>query len=239
MQDGGDPMINFRDRMVRGTSRTGWLDSRHTFSFGEYRDPQHMGFRSLRVINEDRVVPGAGFPPHSHRDMDIVSYVLEGALEHKDSLGNGTLIRPGEVQRMSAGTGITHSEFNASTTEPVHFLQIWIIPAPGDLPPSYEQKDFPIEDRHGRLLLVAAPDGRDGAITLHQDTYLYIGNLRSGEKVAHAVGRDRGAWLQVARGIVALNGTEMREGDGAAVEYESTVEIEADTDAEVLLFDLG
>jgi redox-sensitive bicupin YhaK (pirin superfamily) len=171
--------------------------------------------------------------------MDIVSYVLEGALEHKDSLGNGTVIRPGEVQRMSAGTGITHSEFNASKIDPVHFLQIWIIPAPGDLPPSYEQKDFPIEDRHGRLLLVAAPDGRDGAITLHQDAYLYIGNLRSGEKVAHAVGRDRGAWLQVARGIVALNGTEMREGDGAAVERESTVEIEADTDAEVLLFDLG
>lgn len=232
-------MIIFRDRMARGTSRTGWLDSRHTFSFGEYRDPQHMGFRSLRVINEDRVVPGAGFPPHSHRDMDIISYVLEGALEHKDSLGNGTRIRPGEVQRMSAGTGISHSEFNASKTEPVHFLQIWIIPGQTGLPPSYEQKEFPIEDRRGRLRLVAAPDGRDGAVTVHQDANLYIGNLRSGEKVVHAVGRDRGIWLQAARGIVALNGTEMREGDGAAVEHESTVEIEADTDAEILLFDLG
>ena len=232
-------MIIFRDRMARGTSRTGWLDSRHTFSFGEYRDPQHMGFRSLRVINEDRVVPGAGFPPHSHRDMDIISYVLEGALEHKDSLGNGTRIRPGEVQRMSAGTGITHSEFNASKTDSVHFLQIWIIPGQTGLPPSYEQKDFPIEDRRGRLRLVAAPDGRDGAVTVHQDANLYIGNLRSGEKVVHAVGRDRGIWLQAARGIVALNGTEMREGDGAAVEHESTLEIEADTDAEILLFDLG
>src|SRR5487761_10702 len=225
-----DSMIIFRDRMARGTSRTGWLDSRHTFSFGEYRDPQHMGFRSLRVINEDRVVPGAGFPPHSHRDMDIISYVLEGALEHKDSLGNGTRIRPGEVQRMSAGTGITHSEFNASKTDSVHFLQIWIIPGQTGLPPSYEQKDFPIEDRRGRLRLVAAPDGRDGAVTVHQDANLYIGNLRSGEKVVHAVGRDRGIWLQAARGIVALNGTEMREGDGAAVEHESTLEIEADTD---------
>ncbi len=232
-------MISFRDRMARGASRTGWLDSRHSFSFGDYRDPQHMGFRSLRVINEDRVIPGAGFPTHGHRDMDIISYVLEGTLEHKDSLGNGARIRPGEVQRMSAGTGIMHSEFNPSMTEPVHFLQIWIIPDRTGLPPSYEQKDFPIEQRRGRLRLVAAPDGREGAVTVHQDACLYVASLRAGDEVAHAVERGRGVWVQVARGIVALNGTQMREGDGAAVEREAAVRIEADTDAEVLLFDLG
>lgn len=231
-------MITFRDRGLRGASRTGWLDSRHTFSFADYRDPEHMGFRSLRVINEDRVVPGAGFPTHGHRDMDIISYVLEGSLEHKDSLGNGARIRPGEVQRMSAGTGITHSEFNPSKTEPVHFLQIWIIPAQMGLPPSYEQKEFPLAERRGRLRLVAAPDRKDGAVALHQDAQLYIANLTPGEKVAHAVARGRGIWLQVARGIVALNGTEMREGDGAAAENVSTIEVEAETDAEVLLFDL-
>lgn len=232
-------MIAFRDRMARGTSRTGWLESRHTFSFAEYRDPQHMGFRSLRVINEDRVIPGAGFAPHSHRDMEIISYVLEGTLEHKDSLGNGTQIRPGEVQRMSAGTGITHSEFNPSKIEPVHFLQIWIIPDRRNLPPSYEQKEFPIDERRGRLQLVAAPDARDGAVTLRQNACLFIASLRSGETVAHAVARDHGIWVQVARGIVALNGTEMREGDGAAVENENSVEVEADTDGEILVFDLG
>ncbi|MDE2050318.1 MAG: pirin family protein [Gammaproteobacteria bacterium] len=232
-------MITFRDRMARGTSRTGWLDSRHTFSFAEYRDPGQMGFRSLRVINEDRVVPGAGFPPHSHRDMDIISYVLEGTLEHKDSLGNGTKIRPGDVQRMSAGTGITHSEFNASRTEPVHFLQIWIIPDRKNLTPSYEQRNFPIDERRGRLRLVAAPAGDGDTVTLHQDARLFVANLQSGEKVEHAVDRGRGIWLQVARGIVALNGTEMREGDGAAAENEAAIGILADTDAEVLLFDLG
>jgi quercetin 2,3-dioxygenase len=232
-------MISFRDRMARGTSRTGWLDSRHTFSFGEYRDPAQMGFRSLRVINEDRVIPGAGFPPHSHRDMDIITYVLEGSLEHKDSLGNGTRIRPGEVQRMSAGTGITHSEFNPSQTEGVHFLQIWIIPDSRSLPPSYEQKEFPIEERRGQLRLIAAPDARDGALGLHQDARLFLASLRSGEKVAHAVGPGRGLWVQVARGIVGLNGTEMREGDGAAVENEKAIEVEAVTDGEVLVFDLA
>ena len=232
-------MITFRDRMSRGASRTGWLDSRHSFSFAEYRDPQHMGFRSLRVINEDRVVPGAGFPPHSHRDMDIISYVLEGTLEHKDSLGNGTRIRPGEVQRMSAGTGITHSEFNPSKTEPVHFLQIWIIPDQRGLPPSYEQKEFPIEQRRGRLRLVADPDARDGALKLHQDARLYLANLHSGDTVVHPVEPGRGIWVQVARGIAALNGIEMREGDGAAAENEKSLELEADTDGEVLLFDLG
>ena len=232
-------MIVFRDRMARGRSRTGWLDSRHTFSFADYEDPAQMGFRALRVINEDRVIPGAGFPTHRHRDMDILTYVLAGALEHKDSLGNGAVIRPGEVQRMSAGTGITHSEFNASTVEPVHFLQIWIIPDRVGLPPSYEQKVFPIEERRGRLRRVAAPDGRDGAVTVHQDAHLFVANLESGERIAHEIDRGRGVWLQLARGIIALNGTEMREGDGAAIEGEPSVAIEADTDAELLLFDLG
>jgi quercetin 2,3-dioxygenase len=232
-------MITFRDRMARGQTRTGWLDSRHTFSFADYHDPAQMGFRSLRVINEDRVIPGAGFPPHGHRDMDIISYVLEGALEHKDSLGNGTVIRPGDVQRMSAGTGILHSEFNPSKTEPVHFLQIWIVPDEIGLTPSYEQKAFPIEERRGQLRLVAAPGGRDGAVTVHQDARLFVANLESGENVVHEAERARGTWLQVARGIVALNGTEMREGDGAAVEEEPTLVIEAETDAEFLLFDLG
>ena len=232
-------MIHFRDRGTRGTSRTGWLDSRHTFSFADYRDPQYMGFRSLRVINEDRVIPGAGFPTHAHRDMDIISYVLEGTLEHRDSLGNGTRIRPGDVQRMSAGTGITHSEFNPSKTEPLHFLQIWIIPDRTGLPPGYEQREFPIAERRGKLRLVAAPDGTDGAVTLHQDARLYVANLAPGEKVVHLLERGHGIWVQVARGIVALNGKEMRESDGAAAENETAVEIEGHTDAEVLLFDLG
>src|SRR5215470_5379712 len=232
-------MITFRDRMARGQSRTGWLDSRHTFSFANYHDPAQMGFRSLRVINEDRVIPGAGFPPHSHRDMEIISFVLKGALEHKDSLGNGTVIRPGEVQRMSAGTGIVHSEFNPSKTEPVHFLQIWIIPDHTGLPPSYEQKAFPIDERRGRMRLVAAPDGRDGAISLHQEARLFIANLGPGERADYEVEPARGIWLQLARGIIALNGTEMREGDGAAVEDEPAIEIEAETDAELLVFDVA
>ena len=232
-------MITFRDRMARGQSRTGWLDSRHTFSFARYQDPGHIGFRSLRVINEDRVIPGAGFPRHGHSDMEIISYVLDGALEHKDSLGNGTVIQPGEVQRMSAGTGILHSEFNPSQAEPVHFLQIWIIPDRAGLPPSNEQKSFPIDRRRGQLRLVAAPDGRDGTVTVHQDARLFVANLEAGEGVVHEIEHGRGLWLQLARGIVAVNGTEMREGDGAAVEDEPAIAIEADTDAEFLLFDLG
>jgi quercetin 2,3-dioxygenase len=232
-------MITFRDRMARGQTRTGWLDSRHTFSFANYRDPAQMGFRSLRVINEDRVIPGAGFPAHSHRDMEIISYVLKGALEHKDSLGNGTVIRPGEVQRMSAGTGIVHSEFNPSKTEPLHFLQIWIIPDYTGLPPSYEQKVFPVGERHSRTQLVAAPYGGDGAVTLHQDARLFIANLGPGERTDYELERGRGIWLQLARGIIALNGTELREGDGAAVEDESAIEIEAETDAELLVFDVA
>jgi quercetin 2,3-dioxygenase len=237
-------MITFRDRTTRGQTRTGWLDSKHSFSFGDYRDPAQLGFRSLRVINEDRVIPGAGFPRHGHRDMDIISYVLEGSLQHKDSIGNGTIIKPGEIQRMSAGTGVEHSEFNASQTEPVHFLQIWIIPEKRGIAPSYEQKPVPLEERRGKLRLVAAPrdfkerGGGEGAVTLHEDARLYVANLAAGERVSHDVAPGRGIWVQVARGIVGLNGTELRESDGAAIENEKNVTIEAETDSEILLFDL-
>jgi quercetin 2,3-dioxygenase len=229
-------MITFRDRGTRGRSRTGWLDSRHSFSFADYEDPAQMGFRALRVINEDRVVPGAGFPPHRHRDMEILTYVLSGALEHKDSLGNGAVIRPGDVQRMSAGTGIMHSEFNPSAAEPVHFLQIWIFPDRIDLPPSYEQKAFPPAARRGALRLVAGPEG---PVTIHQDARLLVANLAAGDRVTHEIRPGRGVWVQLARGGVALDGTQMREGDGAAVEDQPAVAIAADTDAELLLFDLG
>jgi quercetin 2,3-dioxygenase len=232
-------MITFRDREARGRTRTGWLDSRHSFSFGEYRDPAQLGFRALRVINEDRVIPGAGFPPHGHRDMDIISYVLDGALAHKDSIGNGTIIKPGEIQRMSAGTGIEHGEFNPSPTEPVHFLQIWIIPENRGLAPSYEQKPVPLAERRGKLRLVAAPAAQDGAVILHADARIYVANLAAGERVAHDIAPGRGVWVQVARGIIGLNGTELREGDGAALEDEKNATIEAETDAEVLLFDLA
>jgi hypothetical protein len=232
-------MITFRDRMTRGQSRTGWLDSKHSFSFGDYRDPAHMGFRSLRVINEDRVIPGAGFPRHGHRDMDIISYILEGSLQHKDSIGSGAVIKPGEIQRMSAGTGVEHSEFNASQTEPVHFLQIWLIPEQRGIQPSYEQKPVPLEERRGKLRLVASATPPDSAVTLHEDASLYVANLSAGERVRHDIAAGRGVWVQVARGIVALNGTEMREGDGAALEDEATATIEAETDAEILLFDLA
>jgi quercetin 2,3-dioxygenase len=232
-------MITFRDREARGRTRTGWLDSRHSFSFGEYRDPAQLGFRALRVINEDRVIPGAGFPPHGHRDMDIISYVLDGALAHKDSIGNGTIIKPGEIQRMSAGTGIEHGEFNPSPTEPVHFLQIWIIPENRGLAPSYEQKPVPLAERRGKLRLVAAPAAQEGAVILHADARIYVANLAAGERVAHDIAPGRGVWVQVARGIIGLNGTELREGDGAALEDEKNATIEAETDAEVLLFDLA
>lgn len=232
-------MITFRDREARGRTRTGWLDSRHSFSFGDYRDPAQLGFRALRVINEDRVIPGAGFPRHGHRDMDIISYVLEGSLQHKDSIGSGTVIKPGEIQRMSAGTGIEHSEFNPSPTEPVHFLQIWIIPEKRGIAPSYEQKPVPLAERRGRLRLVAAPDLSEGAVTLHQDARVYVANLAAGERVSYDIAPGRGIWVQVARGIIGLNGTELREGDGAAMEDEKSADIEAETDAEILLFDLA
>jgi redox-sensitive bicupin YhaK (pirin superfamily) len=232
-------MITFRDRMARGHTRIGWLDSRHSFSFGDYRDPRQMGFRSLRVINDDRIIPGAGFPAHSHRDMEIVSYVLEGGLQHKDSLGNGSIIRPGEVQRMSAGTGITHSEYNASKDEPAHFLQLWIIPDRRGLPPGYEQKALDLTPRNGGFVLAGGPEGSGAAVTIHQDARMHAARLGAGATASHALAPGRGAWVQVARGVVALNGTEMREGDGAAVEDETGIEIAAESDAEVVLFDLA
>ena len=232
-------MITFRDRSARGRTQVGWLDSRHSFSFGGYRDPGQMGFRSLRVINEDRVVPGAGFPTHGHRDMEIVSYVLEGGLSHKDSLGNGSVISPGEMQRMSAGSGIMHSEYNASTNEPVHFLQIWILPDRTGIPPGYAQKPLDLDAARGKLVLAAGPDGSGAAVILHQDARIYAARLDAGATVSHDPRPGRGAWLQVARGMVALNDTEMREGDGAAIEGESRIAIEAMTAAEFLLFDLA
>ena len=232
-------MITIRDRDSRGRTEIGWLDSQHSFSFGDYRDPAQMGFRALRVINEDRVIPGAGFGTHGHRDMEIVSYVLSGALEHKDSLGTGSIIRPGEVQRMSAGTGITHSEFNHSESEPVHFLQIWILPERGGLAPGYEQKQFAPEERRGRFRLVGDRHGTDGAVTIHQDVRLYVADLAAGEQIAHDLPDGRHAWLQVARGVVTLNGEALREGDGAAISDEWSLRLATEVGAELLLFDLA
>lgn len=233
-------MISIRRSEERGRADFGWLDSRHSFSFGHYHDPGHMGFRSLRVINEDRVKGGAGFDTHPHRDMEIISYVLEGGLAHRDSLGTGAVIRPGEVQRMSAGTGILHSEFNASPTEPVHFLQIWILPERLGLEPGYEQRAFPEAERRGRLRLVASRDGRDGAVTIHQDVALYASLLGTGEGVRHPLPPGRGAWVQLARGTIAVNGEALRAGDGAAITDEDHVEILCrEGEAELLLFDLA
>jgi redox-sensitive bicupin YhaK (pirin superfamily) len=232
-------VIKFRDRMARGRTRTGWLDSRHSFSFAGYHDPDHVGFRALRVINEDRVIPGAGFPSHSHRDMEIVSYVLQGRLMHKDSLGNGSVISPGEVQRMSAGSGITHSEYNASADAPVHFLQIWILPERTGTPPGYAQKPLALDAARGKLLLAAGPEGAGAAVGIDGDALIYAAKLDPGTGLSHELRPGRGAWLQIARGIVALNDTEMREGDGAAIEGEPRLTIEAMIPAEVLLFDLA
>ncbi|WP_250124035.1 pirin family protein [Chroococcidiopsis sp. CCMEE 29] len=233
-------MITLRPAQERGTANFGWLDSRHTFSFGNYYDPNHMGFASLRVINEDKVTPGQGFGTHAHRDMEIISYVLEGALEHKDSIGTGSVIRPGDVQRMSAGTGIRHSEFNASKTEPVHFLQIWILPEQEGIEPGYEQKTFPEAEKRGKLRLVGSRDGRDGSITIHQDVDLYATALQDGEEVSHSLAAGRVAWLQVARGAVQLNNQTLSAGDGAASAQESLIALRgAGNDAEVLLFDMG
>jgi redox-sensitive bicupin YhaK (pirin superfamily) len=232
-------MISVRRREERGHFNHGWLDTSHTFSFGSYLDPAHMGFRALRVINEDRVEPGRGFPTHSHADMEIVSYVLAGALEHKDSLGTGSVIRPGEVQRMSAGTGVTHSEFNASETEPLHFLQVWILPEKRGIAPSYEQRMFSPEERAGRLRLVASRGAREGSLKIHQDVDLFASLLAPGQAVAHILAEGRHAWLQVARGEVQANGTPLRSGDGAALSGERALEIASEAGAEVLLFDLA
>jgi quercetin 2,3-dioxygenase len=231
--------LTVRKADERGVANFGWLDSRHSFSFGHYQDPRHMGFGALRVINDDRVAPGGGFPTHPHADMEIVSYVLEGALEHKDSIGTGSVIRPGDVQRMSAGTGIRHSEFNASTTQSVHFLQIWITPEQKGLQASYQQKAFSEAEKRGQLRLVGSRDGRDGSVTIHQDVDFFATILASGEAVQHKLRAGRGAWVQVARGAVTLNGLALQAGDGAAVIAAGPLRFDGGADAEVLLFDLA
>ena len=232
-------MLQIRKAGNRGVANFGWLDSRHTFSFGEYHHPEHMGFGPLRVINEDRVSPGQGFGTHAHRDMEIISYVLEGALEHKDSIGTGSVIRPGDVQVMSAGTGIRHSEFNHSKTDPVHFLQIWVIPDREGIAPRYEQKSFTDADKRGRLCLVGSADGRDGSVVVHQDVEIFAALLGAGDELSHEVAPRRRSWLQVLRGAVSLNGQELDAGDGAAAERESTLLIKGRGDGgEILLFDL-
>jgi len=232
-------MITIRKADDRGHFDHGWLNTYHTFSFADYYDPAHLGFRALRVINEDRVQPGRGFPTHAHSDMEIISYVLEGALEHKDSMGNGSIIRPGDVQRMSAGTGVRHSEYNPSKSESVHFLQIWILPAERGSAPSYEQKQFSEADSHNRLRLIASPEGRDGSVALHQDADLYLTRLDAGQEIAQPLRPHRHAWLQVADGTVLLNGDRLTAGDGAAGTDESLLTIRAAQPAEVLLFDLA
>jgi redox-sensitive bicupin YhaK (pirin superfamily) len=232
-------MITVRTSAERGHANHGWLDSRHTFSFADYYDPAHMGFRALRVINEDQVAAGQGFDRHSHRDMEIISYVLEGALEHKDSMGTGAVIRPGDVQRMSAGTGVTHSEYNASRKEPVHFLQIWLQPDQRGVAPSYEQKTFSQADKAGRLRLVASPDGADGSVTIHADARLYAGVFDADQTAEHGLAPGRHAWVHVVRGRARVNGTELATGDAAALSEERTVRIEGIDAAEVLVFDLG
>ncbi|MBB3265689.1 hypothetical protein FHW79_003318 [Azospirillum sp. OGB3] len=232
-------MITIRNRDERGAVNMGWLNSKHSFSFGHYYDPAHMGFRALRVINDDRVIPGAGFPTHGHADMEIVSYVLDGALEHKDTLGTSSVIRPGDVQRMSAGSGIRHSEYNASKKDPVHFLQIWILPNEEGMVPGYEQKAFEREEKQGRLRLVGSQDGRDGSVVIHQDVDLYATLLDEGDSVTHELRPGRHAWVQVARGQVRLNGAVLKEGDGAAISNESALTLDGVVSAEVLLFDLA
>ncbi|HEY8206947.1 MAG TPA: pirin family protein [Myxococcaceae bacterium] len=231
-------MLTIRRADERGRTHLGWLDSRHTFSFGDYYDPEAMGFSVLRVLNDDRVRPGAGFPRHPHRDMEIVSYVLDGAIEHQDSLGTGSVIKPGEVQRMTAGTGVLHSEYNPSQRDAVHFLQIWLLPDRRGLKPSYEQKAFTEEELKDQLHLVASPDGRDGSITVHQDVRLFAGRLGVGAAVRAPLDPKRQGWLQVARGAVTVQGQRLGEGDGAAISGESELELRAEDNAEVLLFDL-
>jgi hypothetical protein len=232
-------MLLIRRADDRGRANLGWLDSRHTFSFADYNDPRFMGYGPLRVINEDRVQPGQGFGTHGHRDMEIISYVLTGALEHRDSIGNGSVIRRGDVQRMTAGTGVQHSEFNHSQTELVHFFQIWIIPNRRGLAPGYEEKHFGDEVKRGQLKLVASRDGRDGTVTIHQDAELYSALLAAGEEATHTTERFRKGWVQVASGAITVNDEALAAGDGAAIAYEETVAIRATADSELLLFDMG
>ena len=232
-------MLAIRHAEERGLANFGWLESRHTFSFGHYYDPRFMGFGPLRVINEDRVQPGQGFDTHGHRDMEIISYVLDGALEHKDSMGTGSVIRPGDVQRMSAGTGVRHSEFNASDSDPVHFLQIWILPEEKGLAPGYEQRTFAAEEKNGKLRLVGSRDGREGSVTIHRDVDLYAALLEDGETLGHAFANGRNGWVQIARGSVLLNGNQLYPGDGVAIEVQAEITLTGTSAAEVLLFDMG
>ena len=232
-------MIKLRRGNERGGGDFGWLNTKHTFSFSDYYDPSWMGFRSLRVINEDYVAPSSGFPTHPHSDMEIITYVLEGELEHKDSLGTGSVILPGDGQRMTAGRGIRHSEYNPSPAERVHLYQIWILPEKKSLEPSYEQKSFPAEEKQGKLRLIASPDAKDGSVKINQDARLYVTLLKPGEEVAHDFGKKRHGWLQVAKGSVEVNGQKLEQGDGAAISDEPKLTIKGAKDSEVLLFDLA
>lgn len=231
--------MKIRRAADRGQASFGWLQSQHTFSFGEYHDPEQMGFGPLRVINEDRVEAGRGFATHAHKDMEILSYVLEGALEHRDSLGNGSVIRPGDLQRMSAGTGIRHSEFNESSVEPLHFLQIWIVPAKSGRAPGYEQNHFPADQRRGQLRLIASQDGREGSVTIQRDVDVFASILAKGEAVEHLLLEGRKAWIQVLRGSVSLDDQPLEAGDGAALDASASLRIEGRSSAEVLLFDMA
>jgi redox-sensitive bicupin YhaK (pirin superfamily) len=231
-------MISVRRSADRGRFDHGWLDTRHTFSFAGYHDPEHMGFRDLRVINEDTVRPGEGFGTHPHRDMEIMSYVVSGALEHRDSLGNGAVLRPGEVQVMSAGRGVTHSEFNPSRDESGHFLQIWVLPARKGTEPRWDQKEFPLQDRRGVLRPVVSPDGRDGSLTWGQDVTVYASILPAGAALEHAIPAGRHAWIQIVRGALDVGGTRLAAGDGAAVSDEGALNLVAAEETELLLFDL-
>ncbi len=232
-------MITIRRSEERGHFDFGWLNTYHSFSFGDYYDPKHIRFRTLRVINEDFVQAGRGFPTHGHRDMEIITYVLQGALEHRDSMGSGSIIRRGDAQRMSAGTGVTHSEANPSRDESVHLLQIWILPAEQDMQPEYEEKRFSDDEKRNRLKLIVSPEGSAGSVTIHQDAKIYASLLDKGNEVSHPLAPGRSAWLQVAAGSVTLNDVALKQGDGAAVREESELRISADESAEVLLFDLA
>jgi hypothetical protein len=232
-------MLELRRSADRGVTRTGWLDSRHTFSFADYHDPKHVHFRALRVLNEDLVAPGTGFPMHAHRDMEILTWLIAGELAHQDSMGNGSTIRPGEIQRMSAGTGVLHSESNPSRTETTHLLQIWILPGIRGLKPSYEQRAYPAAERRGRLRLIASSDGRDGSVALHQDVAVYATLLGNDDRAALSLRPGRHGWVQAARGEVLVNGQRLAAGDGAAVSDEPALALAATTAAELLVFDLA
>ncbi len=237
---GGNTMITIRPSQKRGKANFGWLDSKHTFSFGSYYDPNYMGFGNLLVINEDKVQPSKGFGTHSHKDMEIISYVLQGELEHKDSIGNGSVIRPGDVQRMSAGTGIAHSEFNASNKDLVHFLQIWITPNQQGIEPSYEQKHFSVEEKQGNLKLVVSPDAKDNSVKIHQDVYVYVSILNKDDRIDHNLDYNRCTWIQVAKGSININNQTIKAGDGVAINKETNLELVAiENNTEILLFDLA